>query len=269
MLGHGSVGKSSLLLRFTDQQWLPEHEATATIGVDTWVNTSIKLSTPLGSHKLDVKGRRVNLTVWDTPGVERFRALTSSYYRGTQGILLGTTDYPRFWPSVRLNPYAVVTVYDITNRESYGALAWWFAERSTHIPSSTVKIIIGNKVDKEHARQVPTAEAAAYAARMGCLFVETSAKTAIGVCAAFRDVVERIVETPELWAVQEPRHVSPSRTTNTARESRTDEDRSVESSEWAQIIGSITFGRNLTIRFGGPPRAVWIDNDNLEQVSDI
>src|SRR6266702_4485134 len=44
--------------------------------------------------------------------------------------------------------YAVVTVYDITDRESYGALAWWFAERCTHVPESTVKIIIGNKADK-------------------------------------------------------------------------------------------------------------------------
>ncbi|KAH8982570.1 P-loop containing nucleoside triphosphate hydrolase protein [Lactarius hatsudake] len=220
MLGHGSVGKSSLLLRFTDQQWLPELEATATIGVDTW------------SHKLDVKGRRVNLTVWDTPGVERFRALTSSYYRGTQGILL---------------------VYDITDRESYGALAWWFAERSMHVPESTVKIIIGNKADKEDARQVPRAEAAAYAARMGCLFVEASAKTAIGVCAAFRGVVERVVETPELWAGQESPIVSPSKVTSPIREPQADEDQSGESSEWVQILGSISFGRGFTIRFGGPP----------------
>ena len=42
MLGHESVGKSSLLLRFTDQQWLPE-QATATIGVDTWVSVPIRL----------------------------------------------------------------------------------------------------------------------------------------------------------------------------------------------------------------------------------
>jgi hypothetical protein len=47
MLGQGSIGKSSLLLRFTDQQWLPEHETIATIGVDTWVNASIQLSTHL------------------------------------------------------------------------------------------------------------------------------------------------------------------------------------------------------------------------------
>lgn len=201
MLGHGSVGKSSLLLRFTDQQWLPEHETAATIGVDTW------------SHKLDVKGRRVNLTVWDTPGVERYRALTSSYYRGTQGVLL---------------------VYDITDRESYGALSWWFAERSTHVLESAVKMIIGNKADKEHARQVPTAEAEAYAARMGCLFVETSAKTAIGVCAAFRGAIERIVETPELWMEKAPHNDSPWRA---EIEPQADESQSVESSEQVQIIG--------------------------------
>ena len=34
---------------------------------------------------------------------------------------------------------------------------------------------------------------------MGALFVEASAKTAVGVQDAFRDVVERILDTPELW----------------------------------------------------------------------
>lgn len=37
LLGVASVGKSSLLLRFTDQQWLPESETRPTIGVDNWV----------------------------------------------------------------------------------------------------------------------------------------------------------------------------------------------------------------------------------------
>jgi GTPase SAR1 family protein len=48
MLGHESVGKSSLLLRFTDQQWLPE-QATATIGVDTWVSAPVRLRPVLQS----------------------------------------------------------------------------------------------------------------------------------------------------------------------------------------------------------------------------
>lgn len=34
LIGNSSVGKSSLLLRFSDEQWVPEDEASATIGVD-------------------------------------------------------------------------------------------------------------------------------------------------------------------------------------------------------------------------------------------
>jgi Ras-related protein Rab-18 len=42
LIGNASVGKSSLLLRFSDEQWLPEDESSATIGVDfrvsVWFN---------------------------------------------------------------------------------------------------------------------------------------------------------------------------------------------------------------------------------------
>lgn len=46
VLGVGSVGKSSLLLRFTDQQWLPEGEMDPTIGVDTYVSVEIVVRYP-------------------------------------------------------------------------------------------------------------------------------------------------------------------------------------------------------------------------------
>jgi len=163
ILGAASVGKSSLLLRFTDRQWLPESEAQPTVGVDTW------------NHKLEVKGKHVNLSIWDTPGEESFRTMVSSYYRGTQAIIL---------------------VYDISNRESFETIEWWFAERSHHAPKSAVKILVGNKADNGHQRQVPTAEAAAYASRMGALFVEASARTAVGVREVFRGTLERVLESP-------------------------------------------------------------------------
>lgn len=38
---------------------------------------------------LTVNGKRLKLTIWDTAGQERFRTLTSSYYRGAQGIIFG------------------------------------------------------------------------------------------------------------------------------------------------------------------------------------
>ena len=53
---------------------------------------------------------------------------------------------------------------------------------------------------QEFSRQVPTSEGEAFARRMNSLFIETSAKTAVGVSEAFKEVAEKILETPELWA---------------------------------------------------------------------
>jgi Ras-related protein Rab-18 len=58
---------------------------------------------------------------------------------------------------------------------------------------------------QEYSRQVPTAEGAAFAARTGCLFVEASAKTAVGVTETFSEVVERIIDTPSLWGDEKPK----------------------------------------------------------------
>jgi len=171
LIGNSSVGKSSLLLRFSDKQWLPEDEASATIGVDFRV------------HKMDVNGRKVKMSIWDTAGQERFRTITASYYRGAQGVIL---------------------VYDVSSRESFEALPRWLEELENYVPPEVVKIVVGNKLDKEYSRQVPTSEAAAFAGRAGCLFVEASAKTAVGVTEAFNDVVTRIIDTPELWSEEKP-----------------------------------------------------------------
>jgi GTPase SAR1 family protein len=43
LIGNSSVGKSSLLLRFSDEQWLPEDESSATIGVDFRVSVWVAL----------------------------------------------------------------------------------------------------------------------------------------------------------------------------------------------------------------------------------
>jgi len=171
-------------MRFSDEQWLPEDEASATIGVDFRV------------HKMEVKGKKVKLSIWDTAGQERFRTITSSYYRGAQGVIL---------------------VYDVSNRETFEALPRWFSELETYVSESVVKIIVGNKVDKEFSRQVPTSEGEGFARRMNSLFIETSAKTAVGVSEAFKDVAEKILETPELWAPPPAQHAGGSAGGNRTR----------------------------------------------------
>ncbi|GJJ14217.1 Ras- protein Rab-18 [Clathrus columnatus] len=164
LIGNSSVGKSSLLLRFTDKQWLPEDEASATIGVDFRI------------CKMEVKGKKVKLSLWDTAGQERFRTITASYYRGAEGVIL---------------------VYDVSNRDSFDALPRWFTELETYVPTSVVKMIVGNKVDKEYSRVVSEVEGRKFAESQGCLFVEASAKTNIGVPEAFLEVVEKILDARE------------------------------------------------------------------------
>ncbi|KAH9038189.1 P-loop containing nucleoside triphosphate hydrolase protein, partial [Lactarius pseudohatsudake] len=62
----------------------------------------------------------------DTAGQGRFRTITVSYYRGTQGVIL---------------------VYNVSNRKSFEALPWWLEELENYVPPEVVKIVIGNKLD--------------------------------------------------------------------------------------------------------------------------
>ncbi|KAG2184199.1 hypothetical protein INT44_009214 [Umbelopsis vinacea] len=171
LIGNSSVGKSSLLLRFTDDTFLPQDEVSATIGVDFKVSM------------MEVDGKRYKLTIWDTAGQERFRTLTSSYYRGAQGVIL---------------------VYDVSNRDTFDALQNWYTELQTYSSSKdVVKMIVGNKVDKESSRVVTYKEGAAMAQKLQTLFVECSAKTKVGVQEAFEELVQKIIETPSLWQKQQ------------------------------------------------------------------
>lgn len=166
LVGDSGVGKSCLLLRFTSDTF---EDISPTIGVD------FKLK------YLEVDKRKLKLTVWDTAGQERFRTLTSSYYRGAQGIIF---------------------VYDITRRETFTNLSEvWLREVDMYctIPDC-VKMVVGNKLDKDSARAVTRAEGQAFARAHGCLFLECSAKSRVGVQEAFQELVQRIIDTPSLLA---------------------------------------------------------------------
>ena len=104
-------------------------------------------------------------------GQESFRSITRSYYRDAAGALL---------------------VYDITRRESFNHLTRWLEEaRQNGNPNMTI-MLIGNKRDLEHRRAVSTKEGEVFAAENGLVFLETSAKTAANVEAAFIKTAENI-----------------------------------------------------------------------------
>ena len=74
IIGDSGVGKSSLLVRFADNTFSGNY--ITTIGVDFKIRT------------IEINGERVKLQIWDTAGQERFRTITSTYYRGTHGVIV-------------------------------------------------------------------------------------------------------------------------------------------------------------------------------------
>jgi len=169
LIGDSDVGKSSILLRFTEDKY--DEDQPCTIGVDF----KIKM--------VSFAGKKINLTIWDTAGQEKFRSLTSSYYRGTQGIVL---------------------VYDVTRRESFNNLEQWLGEIEMYSSNAdVVKLLVGNKIDKEN-REVSREEGAAFAKQRNMLFIECSAKTRLGIQQAFEELVQRVVDTPTLYGGATP-----------------------------------------------------------------
>jgi Ras-related protein Rab-2A len=149
-IGDTGVGKSCLLLQFTDKRFNPEHDLT--IGVE------------FGTQTIQIHNETVKLQIWDTAGQETFRSITRSYYRNTAGALL---------------------VYDITRRETFMHVSQWLQDAKTHGSSDMTVMLVGNKCDLEHLRQVSTDEGQKFAKEMGLLFIETSAKTSRNVEEAF------------------------------------------------------------------------------------
>jgi len=173
IIGESGVGKSSLLLRFTDDQFDPE--MAATIGVDFKVKV------------MDQQGNKVKLAIWDTAGQERFRTLTPSYYRGAQGAIL---------------------VYDVSSRESFTKVEDWLNELETYSTNhDLIKMLVGNKCDKEVERMVTKEEGQKCARKYQMMFIEASAKTKEGVHVAFEELVEKIIQTPGLWEAHDKRAI--------------------------------------------------------------
>ncbi|CAO4368237.1 unnamed protein product [Caenorhabditis nigoni] len=169
IIGESGVGKSSLMLRFVDDVFDPEQAAT--IGVDFRVTS------------MTIDGNRVKLAIWDTAGQERFRTLTPSYYRGAQGV---------------------ICVYDVTSRSSFEKLNHWMTEVDAYCTNDNViKMMVANKIDMPN-RTVTREEGLKFAKRHRTLFIEASAKTKEGVQCTFEELIEKIIQTPDLWDNDRP-----------------------------------------------------------------
>uniref|UniRef100_A0A3Q2XLQ4 Ras-related protein Rab-25 n=1 Tax=Hippocampus comes TaxID=109280 RepID=A0A3Q2XLQ4_HIPCM len=157
LIGESSVGKSNLLSRFTKNEF--SHDSRTTIGVE------------FSTRTVQLNGFTIKAQIWDTAGLERYRAITSAYYRGAVGALL---------------------VYDITKHLTYESVERWLKELFEHADPHIVVMLVGNKSDLESERSVPMEEAKDFAEKRGLLFLETSALSSTNVEAAFNTVLTEI-----------------------------------------------------------------------------
>jgi len=178
VLGDSGVGKTSLLNRFVRNTFEPKFKPS--IGADFF------------TCELEVDGKKVNMQIWDTAGQERFQSLGTAFYRGTDGCIL---------------------VFDVEVEQTFTNLKKWkdvfliqsgVGSEHTNFPF----LVLGNKIDLGN-RLVTDKIAKKWCNENGNTpYMETSAKEAINVEAAFMQLAKRVI-TAQKEANDDPGIVYP------------------------------------------------------------
>ena len=179
IVGDTGVGKSCLLLRFSENTFNEQHNVT--IGVE------------FGSKSIEIGNTAVKLQIWDTAGQESFRSITRSFYRRADGVLL---------------------VYDATARHTFENCKYWLDEIKQNSATDVVIYLVANQIDLVSPggenREVSTEEGQEFAKKNNLSgFKETSARSGINVNQAFTDfcsiLFNRWKEHRDVQVIEKPK----------------------------------------------------------------
>lgn len=157
MIGDCSVGKSSIVTRYTGEEF--DSNYLFTLGVD------------FKFKKVKVNDEDYRIQLWDTAGQERFRSVTRAYYRGSHGVL---------------------AIFDITDRIAFENLTDWLKDIRKERGNDIRILIVGNKTDLEESRVISKEEGLRFAKAHGAKYIETSAKNKRNVRRAFDILIKDI-----------------------------------------------------------------------------
>jgi Ras-related protein Rab-8A len=161
IIGESGVGKTCLLLRFTEDSFTTTF--LTTIGIDF----KIKI--------INLENKLIKLQIWDTAGQERFRTITKTYYKGAHGIIL---------------------TYDVTDQDSFKNIRNWIKQIEANAQGNVKRVLVGNKCDKPD-RVVTEEEGKKLADDYSMSFFETSAKTNKNVTEVFYHLTKEILKANE------------------------------------------------------------------------
>ena len=159
LIGDSNVGKSTLLLNYTENQF--SEEISATIGLENKVKT------------INIRGLQTKLQIWDTAGQEKYHSLTKGFFRNTDGILL---------------------VFDLTNKDSFNNIKTWINEVENNSDNKTKKLLVGNKIDMKDNIVVSNNDIDDLCKKKKIKYIEVSGKENINVSKAFETIVNLIID---------------------------------------------------------------------------
>ena len=119
IIGDSSVGKSNLLLRYLNDKFEDEYQAT--IGVE------------FGAKNLEINNINYRIQLWDTAGQEQFLSITRAYYQ---------------------NSVCAIVVYDISNEITFTNVKKWINDVRAQSPKNIYIMLVGNKIDLSDQRKV-------------------------------------------------------------------------------------------------------------------
>ena len=185
LMGESNVGKTSIILRYTENEF--QTTGISTCGVDVKVKF------------VSVDNIKIKLVIWDTAGQERFRGLAKNYFRGANGFIL---------------------VYDITNKNSFDKLRGWMSDAKEKIDGEYKMVVIGNKKDCEDEREVDSKTLKEFGEKNDVLTMEVSAKTGEGVDSLFTAMVKELLELKNVGFVHDDDESEVNKTYNNLDNSR-------------------------------------------------
>jgi len=162
LLGEATVGKTSLLRRYTENVFNEEYKQT--IGT-TFATKDVETGDTEGGV------RQVRLSIWDMGGQSTYRELRRQYMKGAS---------------------AAIIVYDVTKPETFMAMNNWFESFREVCPEAPV-IICANKIDLTDRRMVPQEPGLMLRSWFQAEYYETSAKTGTAVADVFSKCAEKLL----------------------------------------------------------------------------
>ena len=162
VIGEPSVGKTTLMLRYTEKKFKELY--IPTVGVQVSVK---QVHAKIGKEK-----KLIELNIWDIGGHSKFHNVRKMFYAGANAYLL---------------------LYDITSAESYEGTTFWQEDLEKEV-GTLYGILIGNKKDLRKERVIEEKKGVELAKNFNLEFRETSAKTGENVNEVFDLLAENLLK---------------------------------------------------------------------------